>query len=208
MRLLNQSDPDTTYSDAARRTVIVRDDKIFSHKTIHVNYTTYDGCRARDCLSVRKGANILVLSHEDRDETEQNSLSSRYWYAQIAGIFHAYVYHLGSLSRTNEPQRIEFLWVRWYGTDPGFRAGWKVVFDMFFYSAHSLFCHRNIVCRGSGSSQQTVRTPSDLSILATLSVVFISFLHLHTVSQIVYFLNQVALLVDALCLGDMTTWLT
>ena len=33
--------------------------------------------------------------------------------------------HIGPSSRSAEPQKMDFLWVRWFGRDLDHRAGWK-----------------------------------------------------------------------------------
>ncbi|KAJ7178830.1 hypothetical protein C8R43DRAFT_822754, partial [Mycena crocata] len=48
-----------------------------------------------------------------------------FWYARVLGIFHVEVLHTVSESRNGSPQHMEFLWVRWYGTEPGYRSGFK-----------------------------------------------------------------------------------
>ncbi|KAK7689421.1 hypothetical protein QCA50_007213 [Cerrena zonata] len=51
-----------------------------------------------------------------------------YWYAQVLGVFHTTVSIFPS-SKSNLPQvsstQVEFLWVRWYGIEPGYRSGFK-----------------------------------------------------------------------------------
>jgi hypothetical protein len=63
----------------------------------------------------------MVLSHEDQDPTEPHP----YWYGRIIGIFHVQVRHIGPYSKSTEIQRVDFLWVRWFGRDVDYRAGWK-----------------------------------------------------------------------------------
>ncbi|THH18508.1 hypothetical protein EW146_g2479 [Bondarzewia mesenterica] len=63
----------------------------------------------------------MVLSHEDNDDGEPHS----YWYARVVGIFHAEVRHTGPLSKSTETQRMDFLFVRWFGRDLSHRAGWN-----------------------------------------------------------------------------------
>jgi hypothetical protein len=63
----------------------------------------------------------MVLSHEDQDTAN----SHPYWYGRIIGLFHCQVCHIGPQSKSTEIQRIDFLWVRWFGRDMEFRAGWK-----------------------------------------------------------------------------------
>lgn len=64
----------------------------------------------------------MMLSHED-DEDEHNK--HPYWYGRIIGVFHAMVQYTGPGSRSIDPQRMEFLWVRWLGRDLGHAGGWK-----------------------------------------------------------------------------------
>jgi len=65
----------------------------------------------------------MVLSRENEDEYEN---SHPYWYARILGIYHANVRYTGSnRSISRDPQRMEFLFVRWFGRDLSPKAGWK-----------------------------------------------------------------------------------
>ena len=78
--------------------------------------------RAQDSMNPRTHADIMVLSHENDEEKERHH---PYWYARIIGIFHANVRHLGPTSKSPDVQKMEFLWVRWFGMDTKYRAGWK-----------------------------------------------------------------------------------
>ncbi|KZT04052.1 uncharacterized protein LAESUDRAFT_637273, partial [Laetiporus sulphureus 93-53] len=40
-----------------------------------------------------------------------------YWYAWVIRIFHVNVQHLGPYRTSDEPQKLDVLWVRWYGRD-------------------------------------------------------------------------------------------
>jgi hypothetical protein len=63
----------------------------------------------------------MLLSHEEAsNETDAHP----YWYARIVGIFHVDVVHLGPKSASPDKCRLDFLWVRWFGRDVSFRAGW------------------------------------------------------------------------------------
>ena len=54
-----------------------------------------------------------------------NTDAHPYWYAHVIGIFHIDVLHSGLLSKSLYKQRIDFLWVRWFGRDMSFKAGWR-----------------------------------------------------------------------------------
>ncbi|THG92874.1 hypothetical protein EW026_g8186 [Hermanssonia centrifuga] len=98
------------YTNAERRALILVDNRIYQHKVIRINHTSYDLRRAQDSLNPRTHADIMVASQEDQGGWN----SHPYWYARIVGIFHAYVQHVGPSSKddSKEPQRLEFLWTR------------------------------------------------------------------------------------------------
>ncbi|EIM89454.1 uncharacterized protein STEHIDRAFT_144850 [Stereum hirsutum FP-91666 SS1] len=93
---------------------------MYAAKVFRVNYTTYDLRRAYDSVNPRTQANVMVYSPETGPNTPP------YWYARVLGVFHANIRHVGSNSRNREVQRIEFLWVRWYGAEHGYRYGSKL----------------------------------------------------------------------------------
>lgn len=92
-----------------------------AHRTLRVNYTTYDVRRAQDSLNPRTHADVMVLSQEDQDDSDGHP----YWYARLLGIFHVDVQHVGAHSADSTTQRMEFAWVRWLGADPGHKDGWE-----------------------------------------------------------------------------------
>jgi hypothetical protein len=49
-----------------------------------------------------------------------------FWYARVLGVFHAHVFHVGPAAQNRSKQYMEFLWVRWFGTVPGYRYGLNV----------------------------------------------------------------------------------
>jgi len=84
---------------------------IYEHKFLRVNYTTYDLRREQDSINPRTHPDVMVLSGETAEDTDD---AHPYWYARVIGIYHARVRHIGPLSKSSEPQRLEFLRVRWY----------------------------------------------------------------------------------------------
>ncbi|KAJ3526650.1 hypothetical protein NM688_g8235 [Phlebia brevispora] len=110
------------FTDNDRQNLVIVNDRLYRHKVIRINYTTYDLRRAQDSLNPRTHADIMVRSQEDQD----GSNAHPYWYARIVGIFHLYVQDFRETAKTSEPQRMDVLWVRWFGRDMtapgGFRA--------------------------------------------------------------------------------------
>ena len=77
----------------------------------------------QDSLNPRTHADIMLLSPEPQT-CEDGTPEHPYWYAQIIGILHTQVLHMGPNSRTSEPQCMEFLWVRWFGLNQEQPSGW------------------------------------------------------------------------------------
>ncbi|PSS31922.1 hypothetical protein PHLCEN_2v2303 [Hermanssonia centrifuga] len=137
------------YTDAERRALIFVDNRIYQHKVIRINYTTYDLRRAQDSLNPRTHADVMVASQEDQGARN----SHPYWYARIVGIFHAYVQHVGSSSKSEEPRRLDFLWVRWFGRDLTTPGGFRTrrLHRIGFVDIDELafgFLDPDLICRG------------------------------------------------------------
>ncbi|KAH8082791.1 hypothetical protein BXZ70DRAFT_958592 [Cristinia sonorae] len=112
------------YSDSQRSRVHIVQDKLHIHKVLRINYTTYDIRRAQDSLNARNHGDIMVLNPEV--DTEAPFDGHPYWFARIAGIFHVMAKLLnedGTLPY-GPPQRIEFLWVRWFERVPS-QPAWR-----------------------------------------------------------------------------------
>ena len=73
-----------SFPQATRNRLIFVGDKLYRHKVLRINYTTYDNRRVQDSLNPRSYANIMVFSHEGQSENFHP-----YWYARIIGLFHA-----------------------------------------------------------------------------------------------------------------------
>lgn len=95
------------FTNKDRMTLKLVNDRIYRHKVLRVNYTTYNLRRDQDSLNPRTHSDIMVLSGDD---------TQPYWYARIIGIFHAMVLQTGQ-SKSGDPKKMEFLFVRWFGID-------------------------------------------------------------------------------------------
>ncbi|THU93782.1 hypothetical protein K435DRAFT_669587 [Dendrothele bispora CBS 962.96] len=86
-----------------RGLIDLRHDRIYFHKVLRVNYTTYDMRRSQDSINPRTHSDIIVRSSDP---------DTPYWYARVLGIFHADVKY------GKQPYRqMDFLWVRWFVND-------------------------------------------------------------------------------------------
>ena len=76
--------------------------------------------RSQDSINPRipGHGDIIVLSPENETENDD---PHPYWYARILGIYHCNVHY----RKSPEPQRMEFLFVRWFGRDMKSVSGWK-----------------------------------------------------------------------------------
>jgi hypothetical protein len=110
------------FTSAQRNTITFINNRLYRHKVLRVNYTTYDMRREQDSLNPRTHADIMVLSHEN------DASAHPYWYARIIGIFHVMVHFSGLSSHPgieHGARQMNFLWVRWFGRDLTYKSGWK-----------------------------------------------------------------------------------
>jgi hypothetical protein len=109
------------YTHAERNRLIIRDNRVHYHKTVAINYTSYDLRRQKDVINPDSHPDIMVLSHEDGEDAHP------FWYARVVKIFHVFVSHRGSTphGQITEPKRMDVLWVRWFGLDADAQGGWS-----------------------------------------------------------------------------------
>jgi hypothetical protein len=84
--------------------VIFKNDRLYKHNVMTINYTTYDVRRANDVINPNTDhSDIMLLSSDDDDH--------QYSYARVLGIYHANVIYP---PQDCQARRMEFLWVRWF----------------------------------------------------------------------------------------------
>jgi hypothetical protein len=110
-------DEEFIYSEEQRNSVQIINNQMYASKVLRVNYTTYDVRRSQDYMSPRTHCDIMVLSPETEGDAHP------YWYARVLGVFHVKVLHTGAAAKNRSIQSMEFLWVRWFGLEPGYRSG-------------------------------------------------------------------------------------
>jgi hypothetical protein len=98
---------DQARSNKERALVRIRDDKLYEHKKIQINYTSYDLRRCTDTIKINSHPDIMVAA--DEDDTDE-----KYWYAQVIGIYHV-VCSLASHQNWNTK---DVLFVHWFGREP------------------------------------------------------------------------------------------
>ena len=112
---------ENTFTQEDRRSVYFTKNRIYHHKTVRINYTTYDLRRDQDSINPQRRADVMLLSHEE-DETNPHP----YWYARVIGIFHVFVQTRDpNTHKFSDSKRFDVLHVRWFGRDLDAQAGWK-----------------------------------------------------------------------------------
>ena len=100
------------FTTEERRSIRIEHNRLYKHKVIRVHYTTYDMRRSTDSInpSNPEHANIMLYG-----------TNREFWYARVLGIFHLNV----RLSSSEEFQRLDIIWVRWYGNDTTWNSGFS-----------------------------------------------------------------------------------
>jgi len=114
---LDGDDP-CLFTDEDRNSVRIVNNTMFSAKQLSVNYTIYDVRRDRDTINTNTHPYVMLRSPEVGG-------THPYWYAQVLGIYHAHVSTTHPAAPKHSAQRVEFLWVRWLGIEPGYQSGSK-----------------------------------------------------------------------------------
>ncbi len=98
--------------------MLIRGNRLYLHKVVRINWTSYDMRRQQDSINPRTHPDILMLAPEDS--------AHPYLYARVLGVFHAYVSRIGPQhSMDEEPQLMQVLWVRWFELDTRRQGGFK-----------------------------------------------------------------------------------
>ena len=75
---------------------------------------TYDVRCDTDTIDPKKYPDIIVKSPDTGLDTQP------FWYAYVIGVFHAQVSSLHcDMGNEKEWHQMNFLWVRWFGMEPG-----------------------------------------------------------------------------------------
>lgn len=120
IRSIDYSGDEQEFSDDDRNQIVLANNQLFEHSVLRINYTTYDLRREQDSINSRTHADIIVLSHEDDNDRHP------YWYARVVKIFHVNVWYYGpGSSNARTPTRMDVIFVRWFGRDTTFKAGWS-----------------------------------------------------------------------------------
>ncbi|KAG8705415.1 hypothetical protein FRC08_001682 [Ceratobasidium sp. 394] len=104
-----------TSSELAR--VHFQHDRIYTHQTLKIHYTSYDVRRAQDTVNPNTSKRFVLVPSHRSSCTKMGA--HHFWYARVLGIYHANVSYAGS-----RPKRMDFLWVRWLALMTDVLGGW------------------------------------------------------------------------------------
>ena len=113
-------DEDEPTSEDILNTDIDKVGKISVHKTLRINYTTYDLQRRSDVINLRTRPDIMVTS-------PKGDSSHPYQYGRLIDIFTVPIHYKGAKQITggSRRQEVQVLWVRWFKQDPNHEDGFS-----------------------------------------------------------------------------------
>jgi hypothetical protein len=104
------------FDQAETKHIILPHNRMYWHKIIRFNYTTYDMQREQDVLNPGTShCNFMALAPLNSGEI---SNEHPFMYGRALGIFHVNVIYNGPGMIDYQPRRFDFLWVRWYDLEP------------------------------------------------------------------------------------------
>jgi hypothetical protein len=106
------------FTDSDRNSICFVGSKIYSVQTCQIYYTSYDLQRQHDTINPNTHPDIMLRSPVNEEGAEP------YWYARVLGVYHANIWAENSvIPGARNVRRMDFLWVRWFGEEPGYRSG-------------------------------------------------------------------------------------
>jgi hypothetical protein len=102
----------STWPESTLDKVLFKQDRLYRHQILRINYTTYDIRRKQDTINPSTPRrDVMVLANREADSDHP------YAYARVIGIFHVNVIYAGARRADYSSHRMEFIWVRWYELD-------------------------------------------------------------------------------------------
>ncbi|KAI0365862.1 hypothetical protein BV20DRAFT_1027357 [Pilatotrama ljubarskyi] len=111
------------YTPGDRAQVGFYNNRVYWHRVLRVNYTTYDRRRTQESINPRSHPDILLLASPGSEDQ-----AHPYWYARVLRILHVNVCFLardGRAPGVSERTRVDVLWVRWFHLDTSTPGGFQ-----------------------------------------------------------------------------------
>lgn len=107
-------------ADGDWKSVLFKQDRMYRHNIMRINYTSYDVRREEDVIHTGTSRCDVMLLNANASSSDH-----RFLYARVLGIYHVNVIYVGEGTIDYTPRRLEFLWVRWFEGDD-LTVGWTV----------------------------------------------------------------------------------
>ena len=108
------------FTDDDRNSIRFIGGRMYRAQTCQIYYTTYDLQRQCDTVNPLSHPDIMLRSPVAEEGAEP------YWYARVIGVYHANIWAENTaIPGGRNPRRMDFLWVRWFGDEPGYRSGFR-----------------------------------------------------------------------------------
>lgn len=109
------------FTDEDRNTVHIYGERIYQVGSCRFYFTTYNNWRDYDVVIPNSRPDMMALSQAD------NRNVVPFWHARTLGVYHAKVSttHPNVSPENRCVERMTFLFVRWFGEEPGYRFGFK-----------------------------------------------------------------------------------
>ncbi|KAG6906039.1 hypothetical protein DXG01_016189 [Tephrocybe rancida] len=121
----NDSEASADPRSPDRERMFFKNDALYQHNVLRINYTTYDVRRLQDVLNPRTDHRDIILLRQPWTPDKHE-----FQYARVLGIYHVNAIYHGPANRDlYTSHRLDFLWVRWFeiaeGYDHPASAGWS-----------------------------------------------------------------------------------
>jgi len=113
-------------ADSENKVIFIKNDLMYRHNLMRINYTTYDVRRSQDTINPNTDRqDIMLLSTQAQDPATTPGPGHEYQYARVLGIYH--VHAIGTVQNRYHMRRIEFLWVRFFEVieNPPVQQAWS-----------------------------------------------------------------------------------
>ncbi len=107
--------PEPPLADVA--TVHFRGDRVYMHKVMRINWTSYDMRRSQDSINPRTHPDIVMLAPKGSDHP--------FLYARVLGVFHVHACRAGPGVSPTDSEPMHILWVRWFDLDRTAPGGFR-----------------------------------------------------------------------------------
>ncbi|KAI0069759.1 hypothetical protein K474DRAFT_1687673 [Panus rudis PR-1116 ss-1] len=124
IRQPDTADEGIVFSQQEQTNIHIPADRIYTHATFRVNYTTYDVRRAQDTVNAKRHSDVLVPASDLDPDTGESLSGHPFAYAKVLGVYHAdFIYQ--SPGKHPLHFNLPFLFVCWYRRVTSWKAGFE-----------------------------------------------------------------------------------